>query len=178
MDKSIPKGAAILLDFLAKFESGGSYNIVFGNHDVDLHKPISLMTLNELLVIQKQLAKKWGSSAAGRYQIMQNTLSGLIQTMKLTGNELFDANMQDRLAYQLLKQRGYAAFKAGTLSTAAFGKKLAQEWASLPVLEATQGAHRKVARSETYYAGDKLNRALVSPMQVETVLGQVKTAAT
>ena len=57
-------------------------------------------------------------------------------------------------------------------------RNLAMEWASLPVLIACQGAHRRVAAGETYYAGDKLNRALVPPDHVRVVLNEVKSATT
>jgi muramidase (phage lysozyme) len=177
MDASVPRGAALLLGFVYGFESGGDYTVVYGHHQSTLAKPITSMTLDELAAAQKVLAKRYGSSAAGALQLMQGTLAGLRTALKLTGKELFTPDLQDRLGYQLLKQRGYARFKAGTLSLEAFARNLAQEWASLPVLATTQGAHRKVAAGETYYAGDKLNRALVAPDKVRTILAKVLTAA-
>lgn len=175
MDASVPKGAAILLDFIAGFESRGDYNIIFGGHQTA--KPITEMTLSELLAAQKAWGAKWGSSASGRYQIMRATLTGLMQTLGLSGKVVFSADLQDRLGYQLLKQRGYSRFKSGSLDAIGFGRALAQEWASLPILAPTQGAHRKVARGETYYAGDKLNRALVTPEKVEAILTKVAAAS-
>lgn len=86
------------------------------------------------------------------------------------GKRKFDPELQDRLAYALLDRRGYEKFAAGKLSIVAFGLALAQEWASFPVLEDCQGAHRKVKRGETYYAGDHLNKALISPETVEAIL--------
>ncbi len=49
------------------------------------------------------------------------------------------------------------------------------EWASLPVLTATKGAHRQVVRGQSYYAGDGLNKSLVKPERVEDVLRAVRT---
>lgn len=178
MDTSVPKGAALLLDFIAGFESGGRYDVVFGEHQNALTTPITLLTLDKLRAVQRSLARRYGSSASGRYQIMMGTLDGLRATLKLDGATVFTANLQDRLGYQLLKQRGYGAFKAGSISVAQFGKRLAQEWASLPVLERTRGAHRIVSRGETFYAGDRLNRALVAPERVEAILAKVKAQAT
>lgn len=57
-----------------------------------------------------------------------------------------DPNLQDRLGYHLLKRRGYEQFIAGLINRTEFGTRLAQEWASFPVLAATKGAHR-VARA-------------------------------
>src|SRR5688572_14019952 len=82
--------------------------------------------------------------------------------------------MQDRLAYHLLKRRGYADFMAGRISRQEFGKRLAMEWASFPVLAPCRGAHRQLQRGMSYYAGDALNKALVSPEKVEALLDRVR----
>ncbi|SCD25513.1 hypothetical protein [Brucella inopinata] len=91
-----------------------------------------------------------------------------------TDDGIFDPNLQDRLGYHLLKRRGYEEFMAGNIDRMEFGKRLAQEWASFPVLAAVRGAHRIVKRGETYYAGDALNKALVTPAKIETLLDRVK----
>lgn len=178
MHSSIPAGAVLLLDFIADFESNGDYRVIYGNHQTQLPEPITGMTLNALLAAQAGWGARWGSSAAGRYQFMPPTLKGLMKQMHLTGDELFSPDMQDMLGFKLLAGRGYAKFKSGAASREEFGKQLAMEWASLPVLATTQGAHRIVARGETYYAGDKLNRALVKPERVEALLDKVAAAAT
>lgn len=177
MDTSIPKGAAILLDFISGPESRGDYTVIYGNHQHELATPITATSLNRLLTAQALWGKQWGSSAAGRYQIMPATLKGLMSAMKLTGGELFDPDMQDRLGYALLKRRGYAAFMARQLTTIQFAKNLAQEWASFPVLMPTQGAHRMLVAGQSYYAGDGLNHALVSPQQVEAALAKAHAAS-
>ena len=58
-----------------------------------------------------------------------------------------------------------------------FGKRLAQEWASFPVLAGTKGAKRTVARGQSYYAGDGLNKSLVTPEKVEAILRNVLAVA-
>ncbi len=176
MQNSIPAGAALLLDFIADFESNGDYQVIFGNNQDKLPAPITTMTLNALLSAQVDWGRRWKSSAAGRYQFISQTLRGLMQKMYLTGDEIFSPDMQDMLAFHLLKGRGYARYKSGALSRDEFGKLLAMEWASLPVLSATKGAHRMLVRGETYYAGDKLNRALVKPERVEELLQRVAAA--
>jgi hypothetical protein len=69
--------------------------------------------------------------------------------------------------------RGYDKFVNRQISVTQFGKALAQEWASFPVLANCQGAHRAVTRGQSYYVGDGMNKALVSPQEVERCLREV-----
>ena len=177
MAATVPRGAAILLDFISGPESHGSYTVIFGNHQTSLPHPITSMTLDQLLTAQIQWGREWGSSAAGRYQIMQGTLAGLVKSLGLSGSELFSPDLQDRLGYTLLKQRGYGAFMARQMTTVDFAKSLAEEWASMPVLAATKGASRQITEGQSYYAGDGLNKALVSPAAFEAALTQAHAAA-
>jgi muramidase (phage lysozyme) len=183
MDKSIPTGAAILLDFIGSIEAPKGYTTIYGNNQTKLAKPITSMTLDEVETAQRSWTKRFGSSAAGRYQFMRltldapGTIADIEGEMKLTGREIFSPDLQDRMAFHLLKRRGYLDFKRGKLTLIGFGKRLAQEWASFPVLIATQGAHRRIGRGETYYAGDRLNKALVPPEKIETILAKVAAAA-
>lgn len=126
------------------------------------------------------MKKNWGfdtaSSASGAAQFMRATLQDLSRELGLSGSQLFDADFQDRLAYHLLKRRGYNEFMAGKIGRTESGKRLAQEWASLPVLAATKCGSRHVMRGQSFYAGDGLNKSLVKPETVEAVLDQVKAA--
>jgi len=72
-------------------------------------------TLKEILEIQKGMrtpenralyGNGKGSSALGRYQIVGETLRDLMGKMRLTGDELFDEDMQDRMADRLIEGRG------------------------------------------------------------------------
>lgn len=176
MDKTVPAGAALLLDFIGDTEAPQGYDTIYGNNQLKLAKPVTNMTLAEVQAAQSGWTKSYGSSAAGRYQFMKKTLGDLIIELKLSTGQKLDANLQDRLAYHLLKRRGYESYMALRISRAEFGKRLAQEWASFPVLAETQGAHQRVARGQSYYAGDDLNKALVKPAAVEAVLDRVKAA--
>jgi hypothetical protein len=97
-------------------------------------------------------------------------MQGLIESTKLTGNERFDEAMQDKMALQLLNGRKLGSFLAGKLGVVGFGLAIAQEWASLPVLERTRGAHRMVDAGETYFAGDRVNKAGATVNEVRQVL--------
>lgn len=180
MDKSIPAGAAMLLDFIGETEVGTSgpegYGVIYAHKQGRLPKPLTSMTLGEVVDAQRGWSKNHGSSAAGRYQFMRATLQGLAKELGLKGTQKFDADFQDRLGFHLLKRRGYDDFMAGDLSVEQFGRNLAMEWASLPVLSYSKGAHRQVKRGQSYYAGDGLNKALVFPDDVEVVLAKVRRA--
>ncbi len=176
MDRTVPAGAALLLDFIGGIEAPRGYDVIYGNNQDKLPAPITRMTLGELIDAQASFTKRFKSSASGRYQFMRATLQDLSRELGLRGTQVFDANLQDRLAFHLLKRRGYEDYMSGKISRTEFGRRLAQEWASLPVLAATKGAHRDLERGQSYYAGDALNKSLVSPEKVETVLDRVKDA--
>jgi muramidase (phage lysozyme) len=171
MDLSVPASAARILNFIGKTEAPRGYDTVYGNNQAKLAKAVTSMTIDEVIAAGPSWTKRFGSSACGRYQFMRATLQGLKKELGLTGRERLDEGMQDRLAFQLLKRRKWEQFEAGKIGVTEFAKQLAMEWASFPVLKACQGAHRKIARGQSYYAGDGMNKALVRPEQIEALLG-------
>lgn len=180
MDKTVPTGAALLLDFIRQTEVGrkdrASYDVIYANKQGNLAKPLTSMTLDEVLAAQKGWSKNNGSSAAGGYQFMRATLVELIAELALRGSQLLDTDLQDRLGFHLLKRRGYQQYVDGTINKFEFGKRLAMEWASFPVLADCKGAHRQLKRGQSYYAGDGLNKALVAPEKIEQLLLLVRKA--
>ena len=174
MDKSVPAAAALILNKIGSIEAPEGYNTVYGNAQKTSkyrgRKPLTEYTIDELIADQQNFTKEFGSSASGKYQIMRKTLIGLKKKLKLSGKAKFDANMQDRLAYDLLKQRGYTEWADGIKTNVQFALGIAQEWASFPVLEATQGAHRKINVGQSYYAGDGMNKALIPASAVLDML--------
>lgn len=178
MAQNVPAGAAILLAFIRVTESGrkdaSAYTTIYGHNEGKLPKPITSMTVDEVIAAGPGWTRTFKSSAAGAYQFMNATLKDLKLSLGLTGGEMFTPALQDRLGLALLKRRGFEGFMAGSIGRNEFGLGLAREWASFPVLAEVKGAHRTVKRGETYYAGDKLNKALVKPEAVEAVLTEVK----
>jgi muramidase (phage lysozyme) len=180
MDKRIPKGAAILLDFIGKTEAPKGYDTIYGNNQHRLKYRITELTLAQLRKAQPLFTKYFGSSASGRYQIMANTLDApktlgdLMGELGLQGTEIFNSDMQDWLAFHLLKRRGYVQWMQGQITDQQFALRLAMEWASFPVLAACKGAHRNLKRGQSYYAGDGVNKALVKPEQIEKLLETAK----
>lgn len=175
---TVPTGAAALLAFIRETETGradrSAYDTIYAHKESKLPKPLTSMTLGEIIDAQRKWSKNYGSSAAGAYQFMRATLIDLSKEINLRGDQIFFPTFQDLLGFHLLKRRGYEAWAAGKIGDTEFAKRLAMEWASFPVLVPTKGAHRTVQRGETYYAGDKLNKALVSPEKIEALLARVK----
>ncbi len=120
--------------------------------------PVNLvgMTLDEVDALQSDMLRhpenSWNSSAIGRYQIVRTTLRSLRRELGLSGNERFDAAMQDRLAIALLERRGLSRWRSGDIGDREFLTSLAQEWASLPT-----------PSGRGYYKGQ---RATATPKQV------------
>ena len=150
-----------LLDFIAEHESEGAarklkisaYDVVWGGiAKADRPPKLSAMTVGQVLDWQDSIDARYKSEAAGRYQIMEDTLRGLYRSAGMTRESLFDAAGQDRLATELLRRRGLDMFLDGRLSAEAFANNLAMEWASLPVVSGPK-------KGRSYYDGDGLNKA-------------------
>jgi muramidase (phage lysozyme) len=151
-----------LLDFIADHESEGAarrlkisaYDVIWGGiksaHGTP--KPLTQMTIAEVLAWQDRIDPMYRSEAAGRYQILEDTLRGLYAEAGMTLNSKFDKAGQDRLAIALLRRRGLDKFLHGYLSVNKFCNELAKEWASLPVVDGPK-------KGRSYYAGDGLNAA-------------------
>lgn len=169
----VPAPAKMLLDFIRSVEAPRGYGTIYGNNQDKLPAPLTSMTLDQVIAAGSGWSKKFGSSAAGGLQFMRLTLQQIKKETGISGDLVFSAGLQDRLGYYLLLGRGYADFVAGNLSVVAFGKALAQEWASFPVLADTRGQKRPVKRGETYYAGDGINKVLLKPERVEAKLQDV-----
>ncbi|PCJ02650.1 MAG: hypothetical protein COB14_01440 [Alphaproteobacteria bacterium] len=151
-----------LLELIASKESGGDYNIVYGGQRINATE----MSINDVIAWQKNSTQNEGaaSSAVGKYQIIRRTLTGLKEELGLSGDELLDEVMQDRMAVALLERCGYKDYLTGDLSESRFMKNISMEWASMP--QDTGGA--------SYYAGDGLNKAHTSPTTLLLAMRHVK----
>jgi hypothetical protein len=157
---------------IAKYESKGDYNIVYGGipesyrPEQHLGKSLTQCTVGEVLGWQAYVTSNQVgavSSAAGKWQIIRKTLVEFGPIAGLSCSDLFNPTNQDRIFEVLLERRGYREFLSGSLSVEAFANNIAQEWAAMPVVSDIKGAHRKLKRGECFYAGDKVNKALVAP---------------
>lgn len=185
MNPQIPKYAQSLLDFIGDTETGikgqESYNVLFGHAQKNYTWKLSEQQVAWILNKQKIWGKKktqggHGSSACGRYQFMRATLLDLAVIYKLQAKDIFSPDYQDLQAYRLLLRRGSGKWIRGELNDDGFMINMAKEWASFPVPYDMKGAHGQINAGQSYYAGDNLNRSLVSVAQVRSVLARSKAA--
>lgn len=152
-----------LLELIGKVESRGNYNIIWGGKTV----PLTTLTIKQVLDFQSNLRVTGAkSTAAGKYQIIYQTLKNLQEVHKIPLDTKFNEETQDELAIKLLNRRGLEKFLEGSISLDEFMLNLSKEWASLP----------KDTSGVGYYDGDSLNRALVRPDEMIKVLNGIRSA--
>ena len=133
---------AALLSFIAAGEGGyNSMNqgtqggrIVGSTHNAAslLGRNLTDMTVGEVMGHQSSSPRRL--FAAGRYQIIPDTLKGILPSSGLTARDPFSPQNQDRLGIALIQRRkpawDYLTGKSANRDAALLA--LAQEWASLP----------------------------------------------
>ncbi len=174
---AIPEPARKLLDYIGRIETGrtgdAAYRAIVGHHEDELVVAITELSVDELLALQGQWpAQGWGSTAAGKYQIIRETLLWLKQVLPLSGRELFDPILQDRVGYALLVRCGWEKLHAREIRRRDFALALAKEWAGIPVLETTQGQSIEVRRGQSFYAGVGPNAATCTADGFEDALDE------
>src|SRR4051812_10375210 len=103
----------LLLDFIAGGvpsnkggESNGNYNAYFGHGSSKYD--FGQLTLSGIYEFQaRMLADDPRSTAIGRYQFLRGTLQSLQAALKLSSDEKFTHELQDRMGVSLLVRRGY-----------------------------------------------------------------------
>ena len=149
-----------------------SYDDFYRGSKLAPPKPLSQMTVKEVRAWQRQSVRSGSAStAAGGYQIIGGTLDSLVKSMRLSGNELFDADLQDRMGMQLMVEKGYNSWTSGKITDAQFANNLAKTWAGLPIVNGPK-------KGRSYYAGDGLNKSNVDPTNVFKALNAARTGGT
>jgi len=157
-----------LLDYISVEESQGNYDAWIG-HIHGAPGTITGKTLGEVYQFQRELVAGGApSSAVGRYEFVQRTLSACAQACGIKTSDKVDARAQDKMALYLLQVRGLAAWRAGAISDSEFAHRLSCEWASLPDPENGGRSH---------YDGDGVNRAGRTLESLLGMLEQVKGQA-
>lgn len=155
-----------LLEVIADAESKGNYNAHFGN-PANTTTKFTDMTIAEVQDWQAQsVAQGAVSSAVGRYQIIDSTLAEIVAEQNIAPSEKFDEPMQDQLAAALLERRGSEKFVNDEITREEFAANLAMEWASLPKIIGDEP-------ESSYYAGDGLNKSLVSSSDVLQAVNKI-----
>ena len=152
-----------VLDLVAGPESRGNYNAWYRAADQHVVQ-LADLTLAEVRTLQRRLVRENGGSAIGRYQIIDDTLDGLMLSMGLTGRERFTPALQDRMAMRLAHEAGLQAWLSGVLTDTRFAANLARVWAGLPA----DGSGR------SHYAGIAGNRAGVGWRTMVAALRQIR----
>jgi peptidoglycan hydrolase-like protein with peptidoglycan-binding domain len=163
MDSATSGKVGDLLNFIARYESGGDYNIMVGGKRGNLTD----MTVGEVLDMQKDMiAKGHESTAVGRYQYIRKTLAGTANQAGIDVNRTkFNEKTQDALAIQTLRTIGLESWLDGKLDDGAFLNKVARIWASVPT---TSGG--------SYYSGVGSNKAGIKTDVALNTLQDIRTA--
>ncbi|CAN5619820.1 hypothetical protein BH23PAT1_BH23PAT1_4050 [soil metagenome] len=158
-----------LLDIITKHESNGNYNAYFGSIDND---SIIFTSMTISKVLQWQNSARY--SAVGKYQIINSTLVGLVEELGIGMDEIFDENMQDRLAVTLLRRRGLADYLEGRITREQFAHNLAKEWAALPTIYPHKPRQQP---TDTYYFEDGINKVHTTIPEILDAIDTLALAA-
>ncbi|MBQ9724396.1 MAG: hypothetical protein IJV56_03535, partial [Neisseriaceae bacterium] len=153
-------------------------------------KKISELTFNEI----RQLQSDRKVFAVGNYQIIPDTLNGAVKKLKLTGDEKFTPELQDKIFREHLTSKaggkdgvklpdGQRIYAQGALRDYITGKSndetaafvaMAQEWASfpMPVDFVKKGISHKAG--ESYHGDDGFNNAHVTIKEAKEALKEMR----
>ena len=167
-----------VLETVRRIEAAGSYDTVYYGVRLAPPRPVTTMTVGEVLDWQRSTVRQGSvSSAAGAYQIIRPTLQGLVDQGVVSRAARFDRTTQDRLGRHLLRQTGY---RAGDTSSAT-ANRIAGVWAALPRLSgpgAGRSAYEGVAGNHALIGGDSFRALLacrISPDALGSELATIRT---
>jgi hypothetical protein len=143
------------LDIIAGPESGGNYNAmnqgtdangrIVGSGDSNkvIGKPLTSMTIGE--VMDRQNERKYprtarpdrGIHAAGKYQIIGNTLPGAVKSAGLTPSDMFSPQNQDLLGLAVLRDKGIGAWTVGGSKYSSRERQIVEQARRTPVSTTT-----------------------------------------
>lgn len=171
--------------FAGAVEGSKGYETIYGGKTA----PLTKMTLPEVLRFQKEemVGKGMKSSAVGLYQMISKNVSSYIDKLKKEGVDpnkvVFDEKTQDAMAQWLISQKStLSKWLDGKLPLEKIDDALtnfAQIWAAAPVSQTiTNNAGRTVQPGQSYYAGDGLNKALISVDDAKNLLLRMRQERT
>lgn len=116
--------------------------------------------------------------AAGRYQMIPSTLKAGVNYLKLDTNALFGSEVQDKLFNEYLiavKRPAILNYLKGNGTVEKAAYDWAKEFASAGVIAGEKISGGRIAKGgESYYAGDGLNKAHLTPEQMIKALENSK----
>jgi hypothetical protein len=167
------------------YTSGGLKGYIEGQSKTPyskLSKPLSQYTIGDVRSFQSRSRDNVGQLwATGRYQIIPDTLKGLISKAGLDESQPYNQENQDKLAMQLLINRssirkylkGEVPDTQQNLEAAALS--MAQIWSSVGVPYAMQGSKKRIQKNESYYSGGG-DKATVKTEDVQKALRELKNS--
>lgn len=161
------------------YNSGGLRGYIKGQHQYYyplLKKDLSKYTVKEVMEFQSRSRDQYGQLwATGRYQIIPNTLKGLVNKGVVSPNDKYNKTTQDKLGMALIKERSRIwNYLNGTVPDTKQNLELAslemaKIWASIGVPYDMQGSRRWVLKNQSYYYGGG-DKAHVSTESVQKAL--------
>ena len=167
------------------YTSGGLKGYIEGQGKspyAKLSKPLSQYTIGDVRSFQSRSRDNVGQLwATGRYQIIPDTLKGLISKAGLSESDPYNEVNQDKLAMQLLMNRSnIRKYLKGEVpdtqqNVEAAALSMAQIWSSIGVPYAMQGNKRRVEKNESYYSGGG-DKATVKTEDVQKALRELRNS--
>jgi muramidase (phage lysozyme) len=124
-------------------------------------KKITDMTLTEVRQLQDEMLRRGSNSPVGKYQMTKDTLAQFAPALKLSGSEKFTPDVQDRLAREILHERGYDDFLQGAITASQLQARLAARWDGLSDLDGhPHSDRRKTAKRSPNVSNEDVQAAI------------------
>jgi type VI secretion system secreted protein VgrG len=163
---------------LGKVESRNdysAYNRTLGGLKSFFNTKLTSMTIKQVLLKQKTR----DIFAVGRFQLIPSTLNAAIRSLKINTSSLFDKEVQDIIFndYLIKKKRSQIIkFLEGSGNIEDAMHAWAKEFASAGVEKGKKISRGRIAKGgESYYSGDGLNKAHLTPEKMKSVLLESKS---
>ena len=170
------------------FKEDSFYNLIGkgegGYHSVNLGEKyryrsdtrnLTDMTINEILMRQEN--KEF--NAAGKFQVVPETLIMAVKGLGLRRDEKFDEALQEKIgAWLFFRKRPPISdyIKGVSNNRDAAGDEAAKEWASFPILSSSISTPKGiVVRGESYYKYVGVNKAHHTPETLEAALDRSRS---
>jgi muramidase (phage lysozyme) len=120
-----------LLNYIGQKEARGQYDMLVGGKT---KSDLTSMSVADVMKFQGTMIKNGHeTTAVGKYQMLYDTLAGLVRNGVLKPGDMFNSGTQDRAAIALLKEKGMDAYVSGKMSKEQFADRVAKVWASMPM---------------------------------------------
>jgi hypothetical protein len=172
---------AQLKEKIAQAESRGNYNAYNTGKAIPKSGNLTELTLEELM--RKQSLKPGDKDrifAAGKYQVIPDTMKQAVAKLKLDKKQKFSPEMQEIIFDYLVehKRPEIARFIKTGLDPISAARAFSHEWASIgspeDTVRKTKSGNIPIKRGESYYSGIGGNKAKIKPEEIEALLSQYK----